>query len=78
MYRRTVRGDTRMPSFSNSSFAMRSSPHVRFDAAIIAISRCTSTGIVGRPGARDVQRQNSRKPFRCQRISVSGFTMTSN
>jgi hypothetical protein len=78
MYRRTVRGDNRIPSFSRSSAAIRSSPHVRFAAAIVAISRCTFTGIAGRPGARDFQRQNNRNAFRCQRISVSGFTMTSN
>jgi hypothetical protein len=78
MYRRTVRGDSRMPSFSRSSLAMRSSPHVRFAAAIVAISRCTSGEIAGRPGKRDYQRQNNRNPCRCQRISVSGFTMTSN
>jgi hypothetical protein len=70
--------DTRRPSFSSSSLAMRSSPHVRFDAAIVAISRCTSAGMRGRPGVRDFQRQNSRSPFRCQRISVSRFTRTSN
>ena len=46
---------------------MRSSPHVRFVAAIVAISRCTFAGIAG-----------CRNPFRCQRISVSGFTKTSN
>src|SRR6476646_3459350 len=62
IYRRTVRGDTRIPSFTSSSLAMLSSPHVRFDAAIVAISRCTSTGIAGRPGARDFQRQNNRNP----------------
>jgi hypothetical protein len=33
MYRRTVRGDNRMPSFSRSSLAIRSSPHVRLAAA---------------------------------------------
>ena len=77
MYRRTVRGDNRIPSFTRSSAAIRSSPHVRFAAAIVAISCCRSAGIVGRPGARDFHRQNNRNPFRCQRISVSGFTMTS-
>jgi hypothetical protein len=57
---------------------MRSSPHVRFAAAIVAISRCTSGEIAGRPGVRDFQRQNSWNPFRCHRISVSGFTITNN
>ena len=56
---------------------MRSSPHVRFAVAIVAISSRRSAGIGGRPAARDFQRQNSRKPFRCQRMSVSGSTMVS-
>ena len=36
-------------------------------------------GIRGRPTLplRDLRRQNSRKPFRCQRITVSGLTITS-
>jgi hypothetical protein len=33
--------------------AVRSSPHVRFAAAIVAISRCTSRERAGRPGVRD-------------------------
>ena len=55
--------------------AIRSSPHVRFAAAIVAINCCTSAGTRGRPRDLDFQRQNRRNPFRCQRISVSGFTM---
>jgi hypothetical protein len=77
MYRLTVRGDTRMPSFTRSSAAIRSSPHLRFAVAIVAISARRSAGIGGRPAGRDFQRQNSRKPCRCQRISVSGFTKVS-
>src|SRR5438128_7909643 len=34
--RLTVRGDTRIPSFSSNSEAIRSSPHVRFAIAISA------------------------------------------
>jgi len=56
---------------------MRSSPHVRFAVAIVAISSRRSAGTGGRPAARDFQRQNSRTPFRCHRMSVSGFTMVS-
>ncbi len=63
-----------MPSFSSSSLAIRSSPHVRFAATISPISRCRSGGIRGRPRGRDCRRQNNRKPLRCQRTSVSGFT----
>ena len=36
-YLRTVRGDTRRPSFSNNSSAMRSSPHEGFSRAILRI-----------------------------------------
>jgi hypothetical protein len=50
---------------------MRSSPHVRFAAAIVAISRWMAARIAARPGAGDFQRQNSRNPFLCQRIRVS-------
>ena len=35
------------------------------------------SGTGGRPLGRDFQRQNKRKPFRCQRMRVSGFTTTS-
>jgi hypothetical protein len=49
---------------------------VRFAVAIVAMSCRTSREIGGRPGACDFQRQNSWNPFRRQRISVSGFTMT--
>ena len=34
MYRCTVRGETRIPSFKSSSDAIRSSPQVRFAVAI--------------------------------------------
>ena len=78
MYRLTARGDTRIPSFTRSSAASRSSPHVRFAAAIVAMSCCKSTVIGSRPGARDVQCQNNRNPFRCHQMSVSGCTTVSS
>ena len=74
MYRRTVRGETRIPSFTSSSEAIRSSPHVQFAAAMSAINSRRSAGNRGRPPGDDLQRQNSRKPFRCHRTSVSGLT----
>ena len=74
MYRRTVRGETRIPSFTSSSEAIRSSPHVRFAAAMSAINWRSSAGSRGRPPGVDFHRQNSRKPVRCHRMSVSGFT----
>jgi hypothetical protein len=39
-----------------------------------AISFRTSTGTRGRPRGFDLHFQNSRKPFRCQRMKVSGLT----
>jgi hypothetical protein len=50
---------------------------VRFAAAILRMSCCKSAGIGGRPGARDLHRQNNRNPCRCQRMSVSGLTTVS-
>ena len=49
-YLRTVRGDTRRPSLSNSSLAMRSSPQDGLSRAIRRMSACRSGGIGGRPG----------------------------
>src|SRR5262249_41969983 len=71
----TVRGDTRIPSLSESSSATRSCPQVGLLVAISAISRRMSFGSRGLP-ARDRQLQNSLKPLRCQRIRVSGLTIT--
>ena len=75
MYLRTVRGETRKPSFSSNSLAILSSPHSGFSMAIRRISWRSSSGIGGRPGL-DLQRQNRRHPARCQRINVSGRTTT--
>lgn len=44
---------------------MRSSPHVRFAAAMSAISCCRSGGIRGRPRGFDLMRQKSRYWVRC-------------
>ena len=54
---------------------MRSSPHVRFAAAMSAISCCRSGGIRGRPRGFDLMRQKSRYRCRCQQTSVSGRTI---
>ena len=62
-----------MPSFTNSSLAMRSSPRNGFSVAIRRMSRRSSSGMGGRPG-RDLWRQNSRQPARCHRTIVSGRT----
>ncbi len=58
---------------------MRSAPQSRFAAAISRISAIVSTATFG-GGAdrgRDRRRQKRRKPCRCQRSSVSGWTITS-
>jgi hypothetical protein len=45
---------------------------------ISRISRRISNGTAGRPlRGRDFQRQYNLKPARCQRITVSGFTIVS-
>jgi len=75
MYLRTVRGEHREPSLSSNSLAIRSSPHNRFSLATRRTSCRSSRGIGGQPG-RNLQRQNSRDPARCQRSTVSGRTAT--
>ena len=47
MYLRTVRGDTRNPSFSSSSLAVRSSPHTGFSSEICRIRSRSAAGILG-------------------------------
>jgi len=69
----TVRGETRIPSFSFNSLAMRSSPQVGLSAAIFRINSWRSLGNRGRPTAFDLQRQNRRNPLRRHRMSVSDF-----
>ena len=55
---------------------LRGSP-ARVSSARRRIRPRTSSGIADRPlPGRDRQRQYSRKPARCQPMTVSGFTMT--
>jgi len=57
---------------------MRGTPQSGFSAALRRIRAWTSREIVGRPGlSRDFHRQNSRKPSRCHRTTVAGWTRTS-
>src|SRR5215467_9838513 len=56
---------------------MRSSPQVAFSAAISRIRRRRSLGRRGRPMGLDFQCQNSRNPWRCQRMSVGALSFTS-
>jgi hypothetical protein len=51
-----------------------SSPRVGLSEAISTINLRTSVGTLGLPLDRDFHFQKNRKPFRCQRINVSGFT----
>lgn len=76
MYLWIVLGETRMPSFTKSSLAIRSSPQMGFSCAILRISARNSREIRGRPG-RHFQRQKRRQPARCQRMMVFGCTTTS-
>jgi hypothetical protein len=59
-----------MPSLSSSPWM----PHSRLARLISRIRRRISPGIFGRPPQeRDFQRQYSRKPVRCHRMTVSGW-----
>jgi hypothetical protein len=74
MYLRTVRGETRIPRFTSSSLAIRSSPHIGFPVAIRRISLRSSGEIGGRPALHF--RRQIRQPNRCQRTMVDGRTVT--
>ena len=57
---------------------MRGAPQRGFACAIVRISERTSAGTVGRPMRRRLfQAHQSRKPRRCQAMTVSGLTITS-
>src|SRR5260221_6572497 len=65
-----------MPSLSNSPW-IRGAPHSGLAMLISRISLRISGGTVGRPPRRrDFQRQYALKPARCQRMIVSGLTIT--
>ena len=76
-YLPTVRGETRIPNFGDSSFAILCSPHVGFSRAIWPISSRRFFGSAGRPGLRDFHRQNILNAVRCHPTKVSGFTIAS-
>ena len=64
------------PSFSSSPWIL-GAPQPEFSRARRRISSRISCVICGRPlCGRERQRQYSRKPARCQPMTVSGFTMT--
>src|SRR3954466_12526758 len=76
LYLATVRGESRICSFSNSSSAMRRSPQVGFSAAKRRIKFLTSTVTRGLPTGCDFQRQKRRNALRCQPIKVAGLTIS--
>src|SRR6516165_8612322 len=64
-----------MPSLRSSPWIL-GAPHKGLAMLISLISRRISNGTVGRPQRlRDFQRQYDLKPARCQRMTVSGFTI---
>src|SRR5580700_9137780 len=71
-----VRGDTRRPSLSSNSLAIRSSPHEGLSPAILRIRRWSSGGIRGRPDWH-FRGQKNWKPLRCQPMKVLGVTTVS-
>jgi len=78
MCRWTVVLATRMPSLRSSPW-IRSAPHSRF-AAAISLMRATvpaATFGCGADRGGDFPRQKRRKPCRCQRSRVSGWTISS-
>jgi len=75
MYFWMVRLLTGMPSL-RSSPRMRSAPHRRPRRAMSRMRSMVSFGSGDDRRGRDQRRQKSRKPARCQRISVSGWTTT--
>src|SRR3954467_5510321 len=75
LYLATVRGESRICNFSNSSSALRCSPQVEFSAAKRRIKFLTSTLTRGLPTGCDFQRQKRRNALRCQPIKVAGLTI---
>src|SRR5438552_749027 len=71
MYRWTVLLQTWMPSLSSSP-RRRLAPQRGLRVAISRISAAHAVG--GRPDGRERRRQNTRKPARCQRRMVAGWT----
>jgi len=74
MYFWIVRLLTLIPTLSNSP-RMRSAPQSRPRAAMSRMRSIVSRGSGDVFRGRDRRRQNRRKPARCQRRTVSGWTM---
>jgi hypothetical protein len=72
----TFRGETRIPNFSDSSWAILFSHPVAFSRAIRSTNSRRSFGTAGRPGLRDFHRQKTLNAVRCHPTEVSGFTTT--
>ena len=77
IYLATVLAETLNPGLESSAWILRW-PQSRLSAAMHRIRVLSSSGIGRRPGRRvrrERQRQYVRQPSRCQRSTVSGFTM---
>lgn len=74
-YFETVLGETTIPSFSDNSSEILSSPQVGFTLSISRINSRRFFGNAGRPRFGDFQRQNILNPVRCQPTKVSGLTI---
>ena len=65
-----------MPSLRSSPW-IRGAPHSGLARLMSRINWRISSGTFGLPPRRrDFHRQNKRKPARCQRMTVSGLTIT--
>lgn len=71
------RGETRRPSLTLRSLAIRSSPQVGLLRAISRMSSRRLLGNVGRPRRRGLHCQKVRNAVRCHLMTVSGLTITS-
>ena len=77
IYLATLVWPTSMPSLRSSPWIL-GAPHNGLAMLISRISRRISAGTTGRPErGRDFQRQYDLNPARCQRTTVSGFTIIS-
>ena len=75
MYFATVASESSNPEFQKFPW-IRGAPQRGFARLIFRIRSRISNDTAGRPsGCRLFQVQYNRKPFRCQAITVSGFTM---
>jgi hypothetical protein len=75
---RAAEGQLKYHPSAYCSSRFSGAPHIGFSRLILRISSRVSLETFGLPGfpCRAFQVQKSRKPFRCQATTVSGFTIT--